>query len=88
MVVVFIYFFYNSDFYWLGFILMFIMYGVIYFIGVWVVVSKKGKLDDMFVVGRFMLLWILMFIMIVIWVGGGYIVGMVEIVYFLGLIWI
>lgn len=41
MVVAFIYSLYNPDLYWPGLILMFIMYGVIYFIGARAAASKK-----------------------------------------------
>ncbi|MGG2085815.1 hypothetical protein ABFY59_02220 [Priestia aryabhattai] len=87
MVVAFIYSLYNLDLYWSGLILMFIMYGVIYFIGDRAAASKKGKSDDMLVAGRSMPLWISMFTMTAIWVGGGYIAGTAETVYSSGLTW-
>ncbi|WP_182006462.1 sodium:solute symporter family protein [Priestia aryabhattai] len=87
MVVAFIYSLYNPDLYWPGLILMFIMYGVIYFIGARAAASKKGKSDDMLVAGRSMPLWISMFTMTATWVGGGYIAGTAETVYSSGLTW-
>lgn len=73
--------------YWLGLIMMLVMYSLTFYIGMTSVRKKTGKTDDMLVAGRSMPLWISIFTMTATWVGGGYITGTAESVYHSGFVW-
>jgi high affinity choline transporter 7 len=79
--------------FWPGVASIFVMYGLIFGVGVWASRgrtdgSKEGEtLDELMLAGRSLPLWLGLLSMCATWVGGGYINGTVEATYSMGLWW-
>src|SRR5687767_1229033 len=81
-----------GEIYWPGVAAIFVMYGAIFFVGVWAsrghgTTTDEGALDDLMVAGRSMPLWLGLLSMTATWVGGGYINGAAEATFGMGLTW-
>ncbi len=78
--------------YWPGVASIFVMYGLIFLVGVWAsrghaTTTDEGQLDELMLAGRSLPLWLGLFTMTATWVGGGYINGTAEATYGMGLTW-
>ncbi len=74
---------------WLGLILVFLFYFLIFGIGVWASKKEdKSKANSFLLAGRKLPLWIAMLTMAATWIGGGYINGTAEAASGSGLLWV
>ena len=79
--------------FWPGVVSIFVMYGLIFAVGVWASRGRtdgskeEGTLDELMLAGRSLPLWLGLLSMTATWVGGGYINGTVEATYAMGLWW-
>jgi high affinity choline transporter 7 len=81
-----------GEIYWPGVVSIFVMYGLIFLVGVWASRGREesqgeGALDELMLAGRSLPLWLGLLTMTATWVGGGYINGTAEATYGMGLTW-